>query len=113
MTFPSTKTRWPLQEKDITSALCEKCALCCSMEIKPKWADERMMKALKVMVEGHENVKFLGDGIRITCSHLKESKCDIYFRRPQLCADFNCVSWAKVSNNLNQYNQVLEKLNIL
>ena len=37
-------------------------------------------------------------------------KCGIYNERPQLCRDFNCVSWAKVSNDLEQYNKVIKKL---
>ncbi len=112
--------KWPLKESDINSEVCGKCGICCSMELKPSWHDERMMKALEVMVQGHENIMFLGNGIRITCSHLKKSsdfgnasyRCNIYDSRPQLCRDFNCVTWAKVSNNLDQYNRVLDKLGI-
>jgi Fe-S-cluster containining protein len=39
--------------------------------------------------------------------------CDIYDDRPQLCREFNCVSWAKYTNDLTQYNRVLEKREIL
>jgi len=107
---------WPLKEGDINENLCKRCGLCCSMDIKPKWADERMMNALSAMVEKSTDITFLGDGIRIKCSHLKQTKiakhptweCSIYDDRPQLCEDFNCVSWAKVSNNREQYDQVLE-----
>ena len=61
-----------------------------------------------------------GKGIRIRCSHLRKTKhatdphweCDIYEDRPQLCRDFNCVSWAKYSGDLTQYNRVLEKMGL-
>ena len=111
------KDDWPLKEQDITEDLCKRCGLCCSMDIRPQWADKRMMEALRAMVEKSPDVTFLGDGIRIKCSHLKQTthaetptgECSIYEDRPQLCEDFNCVSWAKVSNNRTQYEQVLEK----
>ena len=105
---------WPLHEKDITSELCGKCGICCSFAIRPKHStvDRRYMYFLKATVEKHENIEFIGDGLRITCSHLKDRKCTIYDKRPQLCRDFNCVAWAKVSNNLDQYNRVLKKLGI-
>jgi len=109
---------WPLKEEDINENLCKRCALCCSMDIRPKWADERMMDTLSAMVEKSTDIAFLGDGIRIKCSHLRQTKhaehptweCSIYDDRPQLCEDFNCVSWAKVSNNRERYGQVLEVL---
>ena len=107
---------WPLKEEDITEKLCKQCGLCCSMELKPKWTDKRMMDALRVMVEKSPDVTFIGDGIRIKCSHLRQTtyaenpswECSIYDDRPQLCEDFNCVAWAKVSNNREQYDQVLD-----
>ena len=117
--FPVAIREWPLHEKDITEEVCQKCGICCSMDLKPSWKDPRMMAALRVMIEGYDNITFTGDGIRIHCSHLKETKmewksmkCDIYDDRPQLCRDFNCVSWAKVSNNLEQYNRVLHKIGL-
>ena len=111
------KEHWPLKEQDITQDLCKRCGLCCSMDIRPQWADKRMMEALRTMVEKSPDVTFLGDGIRIKCSYLRQTKhaetpeweCSIYEDRPQLCEDFNCVSWAKASNNRTQYEQVLEK----
>ncbi len=108
---------WPLKEEHITTKVCQRCALCCEMELKPYFRDERMMSALSVMVEEHDNIKWTGSGIRIRCSHLINLKsdgslkgCKIYNDRPKLCKDFNCVSWARVSNNRDQYNEVLKKL---
>jgi|GEM_PF-2449051 Fe-S-cluster containining protein len=109
---------WPLKEKDITNAVCKSCALCCSMEWKPG-GDERMMDGLRAMVEPDgvmtRGLEWIGDGVRIWCTHLKGGngegwECGIYNRRPQICKDFNCVSWAKVSNNKELYNEVLKKI---
>ena len=111
------KDYWPLKEKDITEDLCKRCGLCCSMEIRPSWKDERLMDALRVMVQNSPDITFIGDGISIRCSHLRKTKlaehpeweCSIYEDRPQLCEDYNCVSWAKVSNDRRRYVQVIEK----
>ena len=114
----SVKVDWPLQEKDITSDVCKQCALCCSMDMRPN-GDQRMLDCLEAMVsqEGvsSRGLEFIGDGVRVWCSHLRGSntegwECGIYDRRPQLCKDFNCVSWAKVADNKTLYNKVLEKL---
>ena len=104
-------SRWPLQESDITESLCTKCALCCEIEINPSWKDPRQMQWLHAIVEKHEHIEATKTGIKIRCSHLVDNKCGIYEERPQLCSDFNCVSWAKVSNNREQYNKVLNIFN--
>ena len=111
---------WPLQEKDITEDVCKRCGICCEIELKPNWTDSRRMFWLGAIVENHDNITQTGSGIRSRCSHLKQTKhatnpyweCDIYEDRPQLCRDFNCVSWAKVTNDLTQYNRVLEKMGL-
>ena len=115
-----TVQEWPLQEKDITEDVCKRCGICCEIELKPNWTDSRRMFWLGAIVENHDNITQTGRGIRIRCSHLKQTKhatnpyweCDIYEDRPQLCRDFNCVSWAKVTNDLTQYNRVLEKMGL-
>jgi|TARA_Y100001951_G_scaffold1559_1_gene1073 Fe-S-cluster containining protein len=106
--------KWKLEESDINSDTCSRCGDCCSIEIRPKWntADRRFMDLLEVIVDKHDDIEFVGDGIRITCSHLKDRRCTIYENRPQLCRDFNCVSWAKVSGKMEQYNRVLVNLGI-
>ena len=111
---------WPLQEKDITEEVCQRCGICCEIELTPNWTDSRRLPWLRAIVENHDNITQTGSGIRIRCSHLKKTKhatdphweCDIYEDRPQLCRDFNCVSWAKYSNDLTQYNRVLEKMGL-
>ena len=118
--FPVNVRDWPLQEKDITSDLCKKCGICCEIELKPKWEDSRRLPWLKAIVENHDNITQAGSGIRIRCSHLRQTKhatnphweCDIYEDRPQLCRDFNCVSWAKYTGDTTQYNRVLEKMGL-
>ena len=118
--FPVDVREWPLQEKDITEDVCKTCGICCEIELKPNWTDSRRMFWLGAIVENHDNITQTGSGIRIRCSHLKKTKhatdphweCDIYEDRPQLCRDFNCVSWAKYSNDLTQYNRVLEKMGL-
>jgi len=111
---------WPLQEKDITEDVCKSCGICCEIELTPSWTDPRRMFWLGAIVENHDNITQTGSGIRIRCSHLKKTKhatdphweCDIYEDRPQLCRDFNCVSWAKYSGDPTQYNRVLEKMGL-
>ena len=109
---------WPLQEADITESVCKSCAICCEIEIKPNWKDPRQMEWLRAIVDKHNHIKDTAKGIRIRCSYIEGDdeigyKCGIYNERPQLCRDFNCVSWAKVSNNLEQYNKVIRKLGMM
>mgnify|MGYP003151436954 CR=1 FL=1 len=118
--FPISVREWPLKEEDITEDACKLCGICCSIELTPNWKDSRRMVWLGAIVENHDNITQTGKGIRIRCSHLRQTKyatnphweCDIYEDRPQLCRDFNCVSWAKYSGDLTQYNRVLEKLGL-
>ena len=109
---------WPLQEKAIPGELCQTCGLCCEMTISVGDSEAvRQIEFMKAVVEKHSAIKDLGDGVvSIRCSHLRETKsgwkrmeCSIYDRRPQLCKDFNCVAWAKVSNNQELYHQVVAK----
>ena len=118
--IPVAVREWPLQEKDITEDVCQRCGICCEIELKPNWKDPRQFEWLGAIVENYDNIESIDKGIRIRCSHLKQTKhstnpyweCDIYEDRPQLCRDFNCVSWAKYSNDLTQYNRVLEKMGL-
>lgn len=106
-----SNNEWPLQEADITEDVCKSCAICCEIEIKPNWKDPRQLEWLHAIVEKHDHIQSSEHGIKIRCSHLIDNyKCGIYENRPKMCRDFNCVSWAKVSNNLTQYNKVLDKL---
>jgi hypothetical protein len=118
--FPVPVREWPLQEKDITEDVCKRCGICCEIELTPNWTDSRRLPWLRAIVENHDNITQTGSGIRIRCSHLRQTKhatnphweCDIYEDRPQLCRDFNCVSWAKYAGDTTQYNRVLEKMGL-
>ena len=118
--FPVAVRAWPIQEKDITEDVCKTCGICCEIEIKTSWPDVRRFEWLRAIVENHDSIETIDKGIRIRCSHLKPTKhatdphweCDIYETRPQLCRDFNCVSWAKVTDDLTQYDKVLKKMGI-
>tara|TARA_R110000824_G_scaffold121016_2_gene276908 strand:+ start:1326 stop:1724 length:399 start_codon:yes stop_codon:yes gene_type:complete len=119
---------WPLKEKDITSDVCKRCAICCTIEVHVSLSplDGIPEEGLAFI---NDNVNFLMDqgvpgkgkitktknGYRIACIHLEHKEdgtysCGIYKMRPRLCKNFNCVEWAKESGNLYQYNQALEKL---
>ncbi len=118
--FPLPIRVWPLQEEDITEEVCQSCGICCEIELKPNWKNSRQFEWLHAIAENHDNIQSTDKGIRIRCSHLKERVmgwrkmgCDIYDDRPRLCREFNCVSWAKYTNDLTQYNRVLEKREIL
>ena len=118
--FPVPVREWPLQEKDITEDVCKRCGICCEIELTPNWTDSRRLPWLRAIVENHDNITQTGSGICIRCSHLRQTKhatnphweCDIYEDRPQLCRDFNCVSWAKYAGDTTQYNRVLEKMGL-
>ena len=118
--FPLAVRQWPLQEENITEDVCKSCGICGEIELTPNWTDSRRLPWLRAIVENHDNITQTGSGIRIRCSHLRKTKhatnphweCGIYEDRPQLCRDFNCVSWAKYSDDLTQYNRVLERLGI-
>ena len=93
---------WPLQESDISEDVCKRCALCCSMDLRPGWADPRMMDALKVMVEKSPDIEFTGQGIRIQCSHLRKTKVSNVVANEFGSAPFtiNDHSYAKISTVL-------------
>ena len=107
---------WPLQEKDITPDLCKRCGLCCELTVSPNTEDPRQLEFYRVIAENHPDITFSDGSLSIKCSHLKQTKlsdtpyyeCSIYEDRPQLCRDYNCVSWAKVANDTSRYDQVLE-----
>lgn len=105
---------WFIEEKDITSEVCQKCGLCCEIEYG---VPDRLFEWVDVVVEDYDHIERTKKGIRIRCSHLEETadglvSCNIYETRPKLCKDYNCVSWAKSSDDLTQYNRVLVKLEL-
>ncbi len=107
---------WELKESDITSEMCKKCTKtdlnCCQLAVQSvphQWSQSRQQELLKTMIENIPELHIRDNGeLVLTCSHLKNQKCDIYEDRPQLCRDYNCVTWARVSGNLDQYKKVLK-----
>ena len=105
---------WELKESDIDSEMCKKCTAtdlhCCQQTIFLAGPlNPRLYELIRTMIENIPELHIRDNGeIILTCSHLKNQRCDIYEDRPQLCKDYNCVAWTKVSGNLNQYNKVLK-----
>jgi hypothetical protein len=118
-----------IREADITSGVCRRCAACCQVTIQVAGADARYRKFLREV--GLELVPpprpgkddCCDDAHAVTvklgpCRHLVTGLgaggepsfgCAVYedVRRPQLCADFNCVSWAKTNNTYTMDNQLI------
>jgi len=119
--IPVTLQDWPLQEKDITGELCKKCGLCCELTVTPNTEDPRQLEFYRTIAENYSHMTFTDGALSIRCSHLRKTKlaaqphweCSIYDDRPQLCRDYNCVSWAKVSNDTSRYDRVLEIAGLL
>jgi Fe-S-cluster containining protein len=119
---------WPLKEKDITSDVCKRCSICCTIEVDVSLnpvggVPEDSVKFINdnsnsLMNKGNPymgKITQTRDGFMVACIHLDHKddgtyECGIYNMRPRLCKNFNCVEWAKESGNLYQYNQALEKL---
>ena len=111
-----------IHERDVTSELCQRCAKCCEIDVAISSADSRYRRYLRGVAfnvsppsaessddccdKVHDITLHLGP-----CAHLRATKnedgtlytCALYgdVRRPQLCEQYNCVSFAKA---LNQYH---------
>ncbi|GFN34391.1 YkgJ family cysteine cluster protein [Tepidimicrobium xylanilyticum] len=99
---------------DIKSDLCVHCGACCKIFIPVK-CDERYLNFIKSI--GIPYIQDSPNTIRIVwgnCPKLeiienndeKKYLCTIYEERPQLCRDFNCIAWAKVSNTYEKSDLV-------
>jgi hypothetical protein len=117
-----------IREADITSELCRRCAACCQISIQVPNLDARFRRFLRgvgfeVSPPPKEESEDCCDGTHASTVHLGPCRhlirrdgeagatheCAAYDdpRRPQLCADFNCVSWAKANNTYNLDNVLL------
>ena len=111
-----------IHEADITPELCRRCAKCCEIDIAIPSVDPRRRMYFRGVGlnispppkdgkddccdQTHDVTLHLGP-----CTHLKaECKgpdrlytCALFddARRPRLCEDYNCVSWAKVHDQFN------------
>lgn len=126
-----TPTVLTIREGDITPEVCRRCAACCRMILlQVPNMDARFRRFLRgvgfrLTPAPKEGAEDCCDGAHPTtvdlgpCCHLVTGpagadatyECGIYGdpSRPQLCADFNCVSWAKVSNQYTQDNELLAR----
>src|SRR5690349_14836497 len=105
-----------IREHDIRSEVCQSCAACCRIRITVSNTDSRYrlflraiaMKVSPPMRENGQDCCGKVHSVSIDmgpCPHLIEDKvdgrstfsCELYGTSsfPALCADYNCVSWAK------------------
>jgi Fe-S-cluster containining protein len=72
-------------------------------------------------IEGYDDHLRVSDTgeVFLTCTHLDKENgvCTIYEERPQICRDYNCVSWAQVNfshgapkERLLHYNKIEKML---
>lgn len=117
-----------IHERDITPEVCRRCAACCQVELRVQNTDSRYRRFLRGIglsisppisdgkddcCDGvHEVTVHLGP-----CQHLRSEptdgqtlySCALYddLSRPQLCEQYNCVSWAKANNAYNVNNALI------
>lgn len=108
-----------LHERDITEAVCRRCAACCRVKVTVNATNSRFRAFLRTVgvsftpeapvgatdccAEVHDIEVDLGE-----CTHLETTilqgkpfyTCRLHGtdRLPQLCSEYNCVSWAKAHN---------------
>ena len=113
---------WELDPADINSSVCSKCIKrgpphCCEISIGSGYT-EIYLDLIERAVEGYDNLRVSDTGeVFLICSQLDKEKgeCTIYETRPQICRDYNCVSWAQVDfsrgkpeESLYIYNKVVD-----
>jgi len=103
-----------LRQEDITSDVCRRCAACCQAVLNVD-GDLRHLEFFEKIVGprlevvwrgvcgcGCGTVKYRGQ-IKEACPALEKVDgryvCKDYDRRPQLCREFNCVTWAIVNGH--------------
>ena len=117
-----------LKHSDITSELCQRCAACCRIEFNIANTDSRYRTFLRQVglavdpppKEGQTDC--CADRHNITvdlgyCKHLeileeegdRRFRCGVYGTSdyPELCAQFDCVSWALANNDYSDKNKRL------
>ena len=116
------RMHWKLDPTDITSEVCNRCIKkgpphCCEIILGTiDTTASALFELVERAIEGYDSIRISNGQINLICSHLDQENgvCKIYEDRPQLCADFNCVEWAKVDfsrgappQHLNIYNKVV------
>jgi Fe-S-cluster containining protein len=112
--------KWEVEPADITSEVCSKCIKkgpphCCEI-LLGTGHDPLFWGLLKITTEGIDDLRITPSGeIKIICQHLDQERgrCNIYNdpRKPQICGDFNCVTWAKVDSSRGSPPESLELYN--
>jgi hypothetical protein len=120
-----------LEPEDITPEVCQRCAMCCRMQLEAR-GDHRQLPLMEIVFRerlvvarrepcacGCGGETFEGHVVE-TCPRLEEQDdgrllCSDYENRPQLCRDYNCVAWAKVNGHghtdyTRRAKQVIESL---
>lgn len=120
-----------IHERDIDSQLCQTCAACCRVTLKIRDTGTRYRQFLRQIgytvipptVSGKADCCDKKHDVTLDmdfCKHLRVStvpgggqtyQCAIYgaANYPELCEQFNCVSWAKAHENYSQRNSLLVK----
>jgi len=101
----SEKRTWEVDPTYITSEVCAKCTKqgsphCCEMQITDN-IPPRVLEVLKRGIEGSPDLRITDTGaVMLTCTHLNKEQgtCNIYEDRPQLCDDYNCITWTKTNS---------------
>ena len=117
-----------IHERDIDSRLCQRCGACCRVYVIVPGADSRFRRYLRAtgatvlppLMDGDEDCCSDPHDIQVDlgwCQHLEVSsdecgetyRCKIHGSAefPALCAQFNCVSWAKCSDAYDSSNALL------
>ena len=114
-----------IHERDVGSKLCQSCAACCRILLKIPGTDSRYRTFLRTV--GFQVVPAPAPGQADCCDKVHDVELDMGFCKhldvkadqtfacrlhgtsafPQLCEQFNCVSWAKANNNYSDGNPLL------
>ena len=120
--------RLTVSHRDVSSRLCRRCAACCRISLTIKNTDTRYRKFLRktgftVLPPAEPGSSDCCDkkhDIKIetgTCKHLIAGSdeqgelysCALYGtpEYPELCADYDCVSWARRDDTYSPGNRIL------
>lgn len=117
-----------IMETDIKSALCQRCGECCRIRLPvdstPRY--RKYLRAIGLNVEpkpkdGEDDCCGETHKIKVDlgyCQHLEVShkgtrfRCRIHEQRnyPQLCREYNCVSWAKATGTYESGNELMVRV---
>jgi Fe-S-cluster containining protein len=119
-----------IHERDIEPQLCRACGACCQITFKLRDTNSRYRRFLRqigytllpVCASGQTDCCDKKHDVTVNmgyCKHLdiehhggrEEYRCRIYQTDdlPELCAQFNCVGWAKANDTYAPGNVLLEK----